>query len=374
MKILVLDRNTDYSQRLKFYFGKKYPQMQVSVCDNLDGVKTLLKNEIFDVILFDASFDDVKLEELGPTFERAAFAYLSETNEIVNDKDTIMKYDKVSVLFDKICELYEKKKNRVVRRRDGADAAEKKSEIITFFPVNGGAGSSTVAAACAISLASEYRVLYVNLEQRPSDKIFFNAEGKKGLSNIVEFLKSKYTDQALLKTIQECIRVDRSNAGADVAFIHGYASIMDGMSMTEQVMDVLLSTLKEKLDYRFIIVDTDFIVGKTLKKIIDNSDMMVFVSSGSDIANTKLAEIQRYLDVLKRDAEEELPESFIFFNQYYGMKEELTIARDMQVIARTARYRNNDGSRIESKAVIKEIIKGKDAFAALKPAPEEKTE
>ena len=376
MKLLVLDKNTDYAQRLKFYMGKKFPQLQVSVCDGIEGLKSLIEKEVFDVVLFDSSFDDVKTEDLGSSFERAAFAYISDTDEIINETASFMKYQRVSVMYDKICELYEQKRNRVVKRGEDTEGDGKKSEIITFFPVNGGAGSSTVAAACAISLAADSKVLYLNLEQRPSDKVFFNGEGKKSLSNIVEFLKTKYTDQSLHKTIREAIRVDRSYGGVEVSFIRGYANIMDGMSMTENLTDVLLKIIKEKLDFRYIIVDTDFIMGRTLKKTIDNSDKMVFVSSGSDIANIKLAEIQRYLDVLKRDADNNIPESFHFFNQYYGLKEELTIARDMPVIARTARYRNNDNSRIESRAVIREINSGKNAFAMLKTvaAKEEKNQ
>ncbi|MDE6087250.1 MAG: hypothetical protein K2G25_02560, partial [Oscillospiraceae bacterium] len=101
------------------------------------------------------------------------------------------------------------------------------------------------------------------------------------------------------------------------------------------------------------------------QKLIVLSDKLVFISSGSDISNYKLSKIQRYLELLKREIEE-MPENYLLLNQYYGLKDEAAIMRDMEVIARFARYRTDDSSRITSQNIIDQILSKKEAFVKLK--------
>lgn len=371
MRILILDKDTDYSSRLKYYLCKKYSQLLVSVYDDLDSAKNIMMEEAFDIILFDASFDEVDIEKFGTFLGKAAFAYISETNEVVKNTETIMKYIRVSEMFGKLCELYEKKRDRVVKQATNQDAIKQETEIIAFFPVHGGAGSSTLAAAFAISLAEEHEVLYINLEQRPSDAVFFNGESKRGISEVVSVLKTKYTDGSLIQAINDSIQKDCSHSNLKLSYIKGFSNIMDSLSLTEQGVDVMLKAIREKLNYRYIIIDADFIVWPILNKIIAWSDKMVFVTSGADVANSKLTKIQRYLDILKRNEDIQMPVSYLLLNQYYGMKDEMSIVRDMKIIARIARYRTGDNTRITSKKVIDEVLSKKEIFADLVAAKSE---
>ena len=64
MKVFILDKNVDYSNRFKYYLGKKYTQLQISVCDNFETAKKLIQEEIYDVVLFDSEFDDADTESI----------------------------------------------------------------------------------------------------------------------------------------------------------------------------------------------------------------------------------------------------------------------------------------------------------------------
>lgn len=370
MRILLLDQNTDYSQRFKHYIGKKYAALQIVVCDNLDAVKQQLKEEVFDVVLFDSAFDKAEPAEIGIPEEQTAFVYISETNEVVNGQETIFKYSSVTELYTKICSVYEKKKKRLVKdeKKTKADdgSEENAAKVITFLPVHGGAGSSTVAAACAASLAAEDAVLYLNLEQRPSDSVFFSGEGKTGISDILSTLKTKYQLKGLMMDIEQAIQKDQRLGCENLSYIKGYSNIMDCSYMNAQSIDALLGTLREHFDFRYIIIDADFIVGPQLQKLIYSSDKLVFVSSGSDVSNEKLKKIQRYLEILARDEDNIVPPSYLVLNQYYGMNDEASIAKDMEIIGRFSRYRTDDQSRITSGKIINEIMKKPETFANLK--------
>lgn len=369
MKVLVLDKDTDYSKRLSYYFEKKYHHVQIAISDNIDDAKRMMAEDYFDVVLFDSFFDTVNLEEIKSLLDRSSFAYISETNEIINDCDTVEKYTGISVIYKKICNLYEKKKNRVIKTDDSDGVTGRKTEIITFLPVHGGCGSSTMAAACAASLARTAKVLYVNLEQCPSDEVFFETDGKKTVTDIISTLKSKYTETGLGKTIKEVITEGTVNGGSRVSCIRGYANIMDSLSMTEQCMGALLSAFSGKLDYRYIIIDADFIVSKVLGKLISMSDRVVFVAVGSAVSNVKLSKLQRYLDILKRSTEGEMPSKHLLLNMYKNTNNEMSDIRDMDILGRVANYRPSDGnSTISPREVIYQMLAGKDVFEGFRAA------
>ena len=373
MKILMLDTDLDYAQRFKYYFGKKYTDIHVSLCDNYEAVKKLLNEDTYDVILFDASFDHIEVKSLDALTAGAVFAYVSGTNEIINEKETLYKYQGMSEFYAKICGLYEKKKNRIVRQSDGNAKDGDIREVITFLPVHGGAGASTMAAACAVSLGADCSVLYINLEQCPSDSAFFKNDSKKGITDVVSALKTKYTEAGIYQLLKDVIRKDQNQKGANVSYIRGYNNIMDCTAMSEHCIEVMIKVLRAKFDFRYIFIDADYIVGPVLQKLIVSSDKLVLVSSGSDIANIKLAKIQRYLDVLKRDEANTMPENYLVFNQYYGMRNEAAVARNMHVVARFARYRTDDKTRITSQKIIEEIRAKKGAFAVLTEVYEEQS-
>ena len=365
MKLLILDKDTDYLERFKHYMSKKYTHLQISVCDNIETAKLLIHEDTFDILLFGVEFENVKLEELSVNISNIVFAYISETNEIINGQDTIFKYLSVSELYTMICELYEKNKKRIIKTNKTEKSGDKQTEIITFLPVHGGAGSSTMAAACSISFASESEVLYINLEQRPSDAVFFSGENKKGLTDVIAFLKTKYTDDGIIKLLKSVIQKDQKHQSMKLSFIKGYTNIMDCLSTSGQNLEVMLNVIKNNTDFKYIIIDSDFIVNPVLQKLISMSDKLVFVSSGSDISNSKLSKIQRYLQLLKRDVVQ-MPENYLLLNQYYGLNDEKTIIPDMEIIAKLARYRTGDNSRITSQDVINQVLSNKDVFLKLK--------
>jgi cellulose biosynthesis protein BcsQ len=128
----------------------------------------------------------------------------------------------------------------------------------------------------------------------------------------------------------------------------------------------MLSTLRSKFDFRYIVIDTDCIVGNILQKLITQSDKLVFVSSGSDISLDKFNRIKRYLNIIERKTDLEMPKNYILFNQYYGSEDVEAFTRDMTVVARLARYRTDDNSHITSQKIIDVVLGKGDVFANLK--------
>lgn len=368
MKLLILDKDIEFSERLKHSLESKYHDIQLFICDDPGCLDQVFENEKYDVVLFDAEFDSVDREKYSKQLSNAAFAFVSSTHEIIDDIETLYKYVSVSKWYASICELYEKKKNRVIRK-------EKRREIngtqfITFLPANGGAGSSTMAVACALALAEQKSVLYINMEQRPSDEVFFSGKSKKCLSDIAAVLKTKYNDKILFNTLNDVIQDGLALGKRTVSYIKGYNNIMDCMSLSAKSIGVIFDCIKTKLSYDYVIIDADYIVSDFLNKLIVLSDDLVFVYSGSDTSDVKFKKIKRHLDILSRGEDVSMPETRLLLNQFYSQNSSTDFIDGFEVIGRLARYRTDNGTRISSQNVLNEVLDKPGLFSCFLPSEE----
>ena len=366
MKILLLDNDTDYSQRFKFYLEKKYSDFSISIFNSIESAKEMADNEKYDVVFFDAEYDKLDFSQFSPDEDSSVFAYMSGTNEIINDSTTVYKYRTISELYNTICEMYEKKKKRVVRTNVSSDVTENDRTVITFIPAHGGSGSSTMAAACAVALAGETSVLYINLEQCPSDTAFFRYPGQKCVTDIVSALKTKYTETGIYQLLKEVIVKEGTYPGTELYCLKGFNNIMDWMALTPQGIRTLIKIIREKFSYKYIIVDIDYIMSSVMNTVITSSDQLVVVSSGSEVAQIKLKKILRYLDVLGRDESNKMPDQFVLFNQYYGSDSKTSGVGNMRVVSEIPRFRTDDMKHITSAQVIEQVLGKKDVFSVLK--------
>ena len=335
--------------------SKKYVYIRISVCSEFEAAKDMMKNNFYDVVLFSTDFDSVDGNELSQLLKKSAFGYISEINEVVNEKNAILKYSTVTELYAMICGLYEEKNNRIVKKNSDSSSSEKSVEIITFMPVQGGAGNSTMAAACAAELSKKDSVLYVDFQQIPSDVAFFEGEGDFTISDIISMLRTKYTETGFEKLLRSAVRVDKKNFSSDVSFISGYGNIMDCLSMTEQVMGTFLEMLRSRGGFRYIIIDTDFIIGSVLQKLISLSDRIVFVSTASDTSEEKFQKIMRYFEIIGRNPNFNMPEKYIIFNKY--SKKGFFDMDNVEILGRIPRYRTNENTVLKSHDVINEVLK-----------------
>ena len=363
MRVLLLDRDKEYASRIAQFLSKKTTDMQVSACDDLEIARKLIREEHFQVILFDAEFDFVDPAEFRK--RNTAFDFLSSLKETVNETETIYKFCSVSEMYGEIMRVYADHTQHELKTEDDTEETETvRSKLISFFPVNGGAGSSTMAMAAAIALAKEKKVLYIPLEQRHSEMLMFSAKDIKGLTDVVSMLRTNYDLKESKKLFEKIIRTSEKYGNGNLDFIPGFLNITDCLSMTPAVLDTMLGELRKKFQYHYIVIDADFILGDLLTKLIGSSDKIVFVCTGSDTSNAKIDGIHRYLEIIERDIEI-MPKKYLIFNQYYGLASEEAVVRDMKVIGRFGRYRAENHMLLSTDGVISQILGNDDPFRDL---------
>lgn len=361
MKVLLLE-NDDYAKRFATALGNK-TDMQISICTELDVCRGMAAEGGYQLVLIDEAFDDVDPKEFEK--RQTAVAFISSVRDTIKDTLTIYKYSNIMEIYSQLVQHYANHTQHEVKSADDDDSENLSTQVMTFLPVCGGAGSSTLAMAAAIHYSANHNVLYLNLEQRHAENLLFSSDEAKSVSDVISMLQTRFNLKEAKKLMDSVIQNDKSHSKGSgrLDFIRGYINIADAAAMTSEIAEALVSVLRRQYNYSYIIIDTDFIIGDVLKTLILNSDRLVFTSTGSDSANVKINGIHRYLEIVGRSSENPMPEKYLVFNQYYGMKEESVVARDMKICGRLGRYRASDHNLLSTEGIIRQMLAEDNLFA-----------
>lgn len=358
MKVLLLE-NDEYAKKLAASLGSK-TDMQVSICTDIDVCRRMVKEGGFQIVLIDEAYDYADPAEFEG--KQTAVAFISGVRDKIKDTLTIYKYSNIRDINNLLMKLYADHTQHEVNQGNGESDDKLITEVITFLPVSGGSGSSTVSMAAALKFAENSKVLYLNFEQCHSEGLVFPNEKSKSVSEVIAMFQTKFNlkDAKLLldSVIQNC------KNGPD--YINGFSSAADAENIPADIIKPFVDVIRKNYDYRYVIIDADFTAGAFLRKLIQNSDRLVFTSTGSEIANDKIKSVHRYLEIIGRESDVPMPDKFLVFNQYYGLRNEDIVARDMRVVGRFGRYRSSANSLLSADGVVHQMLSEENFLTGLR--------
>ena len=341
IKLAVLEKDANYLGRFAAAFSSRYAE-EVELYSFSTAEKALgsLEELKIDVFLADDCFEiDGSLIP-----HRCGFAYLIEGAEggVRNGKPVIGKYQKTDLIFKQILSIYADRSESI--SGEGIMKGESCKTVLFSSPA-GGMGTTSIAAACAISYASSgMRVLYLCLETFGSSNVVFQGEGQQNMSDVIYALKNKNINfQAKLLS---AVRQDSSGvhffSAADVA--------LDMMELSSADIIELIQALKESGQYNCLIIDIDFDL-EQIQKIISCVDRMIMVSDGSLTASVKT---MRALDAMKITDEQSenpiLPVVRMIYNRFSSQSGQMLDGIPVDVIGGARKFEGGD-----QKAIINEL-------------------
>ena len=198
MKLLIIDNNKKYVERLTNALQKKYEnRYDIYSISSSPGAEDKIKDLCPDIVLVD--------EKIGSVNERmlamiSAFLVSDSKVEKVGEKRAICKYKSVDEIHKDILSIYADSSNKVVSHSESS-----KGEMIVFTSPAGGTGCSTIAAACSIHCAKAgKKTLYLNLNPFDNPEIWFSGNGKTGMSDLVYAVKSRNSNFSV--KVESCLR------------------------------------------------------------------------------------------------------------------------------------------------------------------------
>jgi len=293
IKLAVLDNDQIYLQRLVSSLSMKYSdKFEIySFTDEKIAVETIAQSRIEVLIASDSFKIDVKALP-----SNCGFAYLvnSADIEMLDDQRVISKFQKIDMIYKQILSIYSENAGAISGLKIGDDS----TRVIFFSSPNGGTGTSSVAAACALSYAKQgKKALYLNLEKFGSSDIFFEAEGQFDMSDIIYALKSRKTN--LVMKIESCVKQDASG----VFFFSKTKVALDMFELTDEDVMRLINELKLTGFYDYIIVDVDFSMNQETMKLYKEGSAVVWVGDGSEYSNSKIQRAYEALKLKEQNAE-----------------------------------------------------------------------
>lgn len=337
IKLAILENDRSYLTRIVSAFGTKYSdKFEIYSFTDPEVALATLESARIDVLLAGDVFE-LDLKRLP---NRCAFAYLVDSMgiETLNGQRAICKFQKADLIYKQILSVYSEKASDIT----GFTMNEDEGRVIAFCSASGGAGSSTMAAACAVHFAGQgKKVLYLNLEKFGSADMFFAGQGQFDMSDVIFALKSRKTN--LPMKLESCVKQDPRG----VYFYSSPKIALDMLEMNTEDILRLIAELKIAGGYNYIILDLDFGLDKEMLKIYGQAQSIVLVGDGTETSNTKTERAFSALQTLDQAQDAPLANRVSFVYDQVSSKSGQSInAPGLKVLGGAPKYAGASGQQI----------------------------
>lgn len=291
-KIAILDSNQNYVRRLLNSFQTMYcDKLELNVFSNEEQLYCDLKKIVFDVILVDEKLNIEK--EMIPKGIGVAYLCESMSIEELRGFPAICKYQRADLIYKQILGLHQE-----INSDQKIKSGKPSSKVVIFTSAQGGAGTSTAAAAFAFYKSKhQKKVFYLNLEFLGMSDTYFSDEGNSNFSDVIYNLKLK-RNNFLLK-LESLLKTDKSQ-------VDFFSSCIDPNDMKEvknEEIVCLLEGVSQLKPYDYLIIDASGTQWERMDFLMKNLDcQVVYVCDGSETGITKL---KRFCDIVRREEERE---------------------------------------------------------------------
>ena len=313
IRLAILESDPHYLQRVVPIFNNKFgSDLEIYSFTDIDAALNCLNEKNIDVFLSSTAFKIYSAVLPG----KCGFAYLVESMDIdkIDNKKTICKFQKCDLIYKQILSIYSEQIPNItgISNERAGDC-----KTIIFSSPSGGVGTSTVAAACAQSIASKgYKVLYLNLETYGDADSFFSCDGQFDFSEIIYAVKSTRTNRAM--KLQSTVKQDQSG----VYFYSSVKIAIDMMDMTADDFITLQNEIKALGTYNYIIIDVDFPKDRKFFKTFECCNNLVMVSENSTTSNLKIDKAIKAMQIMDSHSEYAIqPKTLLIKNKCANTKE-----------------------------------------------------
>ena len=317
IKLALLDNDANYLNRLVVAFNTKYSD-KFEIYSFTDAEYAMQNVSLSKMDVFVAGTDlNINVARLP---ERCCFAYFTPDSSVeeINGFAAIGKFQKIDLIYRQILGLYAEKAGNWSSHKvdDGS------SKMIVFSSPCGGAGTSTIAAACAKHFALlGKKVLYLNFEKYGCSDSFFSAAGQFDLSDVIFALKSKKANLSL--KLESCVKQDVSG----VYYYSHPKLVLDMLELSFEDMSRVITEVKLSGQYEYIILDMDFSLNKTALDLYDAFNYIVWCSDGSDTNNSKIVRAYNAFSIIEQNDDYQIADRIrLIYNKHNNVSK--SVAED----------------------------------------------
>lgn len=352
IRLAILETDEGYLKRIVAAFNTKFPDKleTYSFTDKNTALQSLASSRI-DVFVASETF------EIDPTQipKRCGFAYFVDSADVetLNNQPTICRFQKADLIYRQILSIYSEHAGTFTELKLNDEGCQ----VIIFASTGAGAGTSVMAAACALHFAAQgSKTFYLNLESFGSADDFFSGPGQFDMSDVIYALKTRKANLAM--KLESCSKQDPRG----VSFLSSPKLALDMMELTNEEILRLIHELRVSGDYRYLIIDTSFDLRKDTLKVLHQANAVVLVGSGSTTSNTKLHRAISALSVLEQNADDPLMNRMVIaYNRFSSKTGTMNSDLEVRVVGGAPRYESATTEQmleqLSKNALFDEILK-----------------
>lgn len=308
IRIAIFENDKLYLNRFFDYMSKNYSdKVEIHGFSSKDTLTEFLDVNDVEILLV----SDIEASNFKQYDENLIVIQLAEKDTVNSDIKTILKYQKISLIYKEILNVYSEKYKTFSHKSNNLNA-----NIISFMSSGSGTGTSLIASSFAKYLSlNNKKVLFLDIQAFPTVNCIFNGDGKFSLSEIIFAIKSNKAD--INARLESSLKIDKSG----VMFYDSCSNPLEQNEITKDDLGFLLEFLKNSGLYEYIIVDMDYCINEISKYMLKASDKIVFVSNSTNENNLKLNSIFSSIDMIqKKTGENYLKKISIIYNKFIKEK------------------------------------------------------
>lgn len=333
IKLVIYSKDVEYVEHLANYLNiHHHEKVELGVFNDENSLKEYLDSYRPDIVLLD---DEISCEVENNT----VIAYLSEYPGTEKDRIYILKYQKGELIYKTILDVYASGTDKGLHsfRTNG----QKETKIRLMLSINGGAGASTVAKACAMSLSLYRRALYLNLEMFGDCERVLKADGKFSLDDILYALKSKRGSLAL--KLESALK--KSPEG--IEFYAPSVNPINLLELTGEEFLRLLAEMKDSALFDEIVMDMDIFPSDLMIEGMKEADEIWLVADGTAVSNEKYGKFMAFIVALEKKNQLRLRTKMkLFYNKYSRRTANPINNCELEVVGGSPRYEGMEGAAI----------------------------
>lgn len=275
VSLVLADSDNFFSQKFCRYILEHNNFYDIIAFTEQDYLVDYLTKNSVNLLLIEKSF---ATEEILKIAGNCLVIMLNDVSGEANGYSCVSKYQKTENLVKEITFKYAES----IGDKSIVAGNDQLAQVIAVYSPQGGAGSTSVAAALSTVLAQNgYRAVYFNMEKVNSGLFIMDSEAE-GLSDIFLKIKSKSTNLSF--EVTKRLQTD----GSGVKF---FAPAQSGMEFNEMSSGEIVEIIKETAgcgECQFVVVDLPTELSENIIDVLKISDHVVCVTTNDVIGTNKL--------------------------------------------------------------------------------------
>lgn len=275
IKTAIIDNDVNYLERLSGVM-QQYDELSISVFSRIDSFQQAMDLNDFQIVLFNPDISGRPLQFSPKTMPICLCSEETTNKKIYPGVLAIQKFQRISNIYKEIIKNYaEYASDFGMEYFKGGN-----TKVIAVHSPVGGCGKTTVALAIARKVqALNKRVLFLSVEQCNSSSLYCTIQ-EEGITQLVESVNGGSNFELKLKGIMK-----QNNEG--IFYIEGFNRLVDYDDVSHEELEDIIKKIKLCNGCDYIIVDTGSTLDAVNKTVLENSDKIVLVQRGGELADIK---------------------------------------------------------------------------------------